>query len=276
MAFKLVLSMDLPDASRHWILQRLQATKAGNLKNFNASSKPFQGPQTPSSVLQGLQGSLNNKSSLLLEVKSALKELFAKDILDVDLTRDGDQHELSELSELNVSHLSQNGQKQTQQRIQNVDNKQKVKVINRQTYQPGQKRMPPGPPSISQLDRSKRLKVSQEEAEQSNKVSELKRNLKGMNIELKIQPVAPKPTGVTFSNISEIKNLFKQEPLPSKQTSNQISSNTTFAKKAESIVKAMAKPAQMARVGAGHQVATVILNPSPKIKLFEHSKNRLF
>ena len=249
MAFKLVLSVGLPDASRHWILQRLQTTKAGNLKN--ASSTKFQGPQTPSSVLQGLQASLSNKSSLLLEVKSAIKELFAKDILDVDLTREGDQHELSELSELNVSHISKNGKKSTQQRVQNLD-KQKVKVISRQTYQPGQKRMPPGPPSMSQLDRSKRLKVSQEEAEQSNKVSELKRNLKGMNIELKIQPVAPKPTGVTFSNISEIKNLLKQEPPPSKPTSNQISSNTTF-------VKAVAKPAPLARVGAGHQVAQPVV-----------------
>ena len=246
LAFKLVLSMGLPDASRQWILQRLQ-TNAGNV-----SPKIFQGPQTPSSVLQGLEASLKNKSSLLLEVKSALRELFAKDISDVDLTREGDQHELSELSELNVStHLSQNGQKSTQQRVKTVDKKLKVKPINRQWYQPAPKRMPPGPPSMSQLDRNKRLKVSQEEADQSNKVSALKRNLKGMNIELKIQPPAPKPTGVSFSNISEIKNFLKQEAVPSKPISN-----TTFPKREEFVVKA----APLGRVvGGGHQVALPVV-----------------
>ena len=244
---KLVLSMGLPDASRQWILQRLQATKASNLKN--ASSKKFQGPQTPSSVLQGLQASLNNKSSLLQEVKGALKELFAKDISDVDLTSEADQHELSELAELNVSHLSQEVPKPSHQRV-GIVAKQKGKASNRQTYQAGQKRSPPGPPSLSQLDRNKRLKVSQEEAEQANKVSEIKRNLKGMNIELKIQPAAPKPTGVTFSNISELKNLFKQETLPSKQ----IVVNTTFPKRVESIVKAEPKP----RVSS-HQVAQPVV-----------------
>ena len=218
---KLVLSVGLPDASRQWILHRLETKALPPTKS--------QGPQTPSSVLQGLQASMNNKSSLLLEVKSALKELFAKEILDVDLTREGDQHELSELSDLNVSHVSQNGSKPSQQRGGSVA-KQKWKATSRQqTYQVGQKRMPPGPSSLSQLDRNKRVKVSQEEAEQSNKVSELKRNLKGMNIELKIQPPAPKPTGVTFSNISEIKNLLKQEIKPT-------SSNTTFPK--STVVKA--------------------------------------
>ena len=247
-AFKLVLSMGLPDASRQWILQRLQTTAS------DVSSEKFQGPQTPSSVLQGLQASSNNKSSLLQEVKSALKELFAKDISDVDLTREGDQHELSELSELNVSHLSQS---RLISRV-GIVTKQKGKATNRETYQAGQKRMPPGPPKLSQLDRNKRLKVSQEEAEQLNKVSQIKRNLKGMNIELKIQPAAPKPTGVTFSNISEIKNLFKQETLPSRQTSKQIVVNTTFPKRVESIVKAEPKPAALARVSS-HQVAQPVV-----------------
>ena len=246
---KLVLSMGLPDASRQWILQRLQ-TQA-------VSATTFQGPQTPSSVLQGLQASLNNKSSLLQEVKGALKELFAKDISDVDLTSEADQHELSELAELNVSHLSQEVPKPSHQRV-GIVAKQKGKASNRQTYQAGQKRSPPGPPSLSQLDRNKRLKVSQEEAEQANKVSEIKRNLKGMNIELKIQPAAPKPTGVTFSNISEIKNLFKQGTPTSKQTSKQIVVNTTFAKRVESLVKAEPNRAAQARVSS-HQVARPVV-----------------
>ena len=244
---KLVLSVGLPDASRQWILHRLETKALPPTKS--------QGPQTPSSVLQGLQASMNNKSSLLLEVKSALKELFAKEILDVDLTREGDQHELSELSELNVSHVSQNGSKPSQQRGGSVA-KQKWKATSRQqTYQVGQKRMPPGPSSLSQLDRNKRVKVSQEEAEQSNKVSELKRNLKGMNIELKIQPPAPKPTGVTFSNISEIKNLLKQEIKPT-------SSNTTFPKRVEStVVKSeQRQAAPVGRVGSSRaQVAQPVV-----------------
>ena len=106
-----------------------------------------------------------------------------------------------------------------------------MKQVGRQWHQPtGQKRMLPGPPSHLGNDENKRFKMNQEEAAQSNKVSELKRNLKGMNIELKIQPPAPKPTGLSFSNISEIKNLLKKEPaLQSKPTSNQVFS--TFPKR---------------------------------------------
>ena len=97
-AFKLVLSMALPEASRHWLLQRLQNSKA----NVSSSSKVFQGPQTPSNVLQGLEASSKNaqdsKMPLLFEVKSALKELFAQQLSEVDLTKEGDQLELSELT----------------------------------------------------------------------------------------------------------------------------------------------------------------------------------
>ena len=231
-AFKLVLGMGLPEASRQWVLNRISSNPQNSLKNV-------QGPQTPSSVLQGLQAakSKNSNPSILLEVKSSLNELFAQQIQDVDLTKEGDQHELSELSELNVSQISQNGQKSTP-RGGNV-NKQKMKQVGRQLYQPtGQKRMLP---SHLGNDGNKRFKVKQEEAAQSNKVSELKRNLKGMNIELKIQPPAPKPTGLSFSNISEIKNLLKKEPaLQSKPTSNQVAS--TFPKRQN--------PVQLSRVSS--------------------------
>ena len=233
-AFKLVLGMGLPEASRQWVLNRISTNSQSSLKNF-------QGPQTPSSVLQGLQAakSKNSNPSILLEVKSSLKELFAQQIQDVDLTKEGDQHELSELSELNVSQISQNGQKSTP-RGGNV-NKPKMKQVGRQWHQPtGQKRMLP---SHLSNDGNKRFKMKQEEAAQSNKVSELKRNLKGMNIELKIQPPAPKPTGLSFSNISEIKNLLKKEPaLQSKPTSNQVFS--TFPKRQN--------PVQLSRVSSNH------------------------
>ena len=231
-AFKLVLGMGLPEASRQWVLNRISSNLQSSLKNV-------QGPQTPSSVLQGLQAakSKNSSPSILLEVKSSLKELFAREIQDVDLTKEGDQHELSELSELNVSQISQNGQKSTP-RGGNV-NKPKMKQVGRQLHQPsGQKRMLP---SHLSNDGNKRFKMKQEEAAQSNKVSELKRNLKGMNIELKIQPPAPKPTGLSFSNISEIKNLLKKEPaLQSKPTSNQVFS--TFPKRQN--------PVQLSRVSS--------------------------
>ena len=236
-AFKLVLGMGLPEASRQWVLNRISTNSQSSLKNV-------QGPQTPSSVLQGLQAakSKNSNPSILLEVKSSLKELFAQQIQDVDLTKEGDQHELSELSELNASQISRNGQKSTP-RGGNV-NKQKMKQVGRQWHQPtGQKRMLPGPPSHVSIEGNKRFKVKQEEAAQSNKVSELKRNLKGMNIELKIQPPAPKPTGLSFSNISEIKNLLKKEPaLQSKPTSNQVFS--TFPKRQN--------PVQLSRVSSNH------------------------
>ena len=248
-AFKLVLSMALPEASRHWLLQRLQNSKKCKA-NVSSSSKIFQGPQTPSNVLQGLEASSKNtqgsKMPLLFEVKSALKELFAQQLSEVDLTKEGDQLELSELTQLS--------QKKTmkQEAAANVD-KQKVRQANRQTHQQAsQKRMPPGPHNSSQLG-VKRLKSSQGGADQqSNKVLEIKKNLKGMNIDIKIQPAEPKPTGVSFSNISEIRNLLKNEQAPSQATSNQTSSSPNFAKMRIENMNHLARP-------NGHQVAQPVI-----------------
>ena len=248
-AFKLILSMALPEASRHWLLQRLQNSKKCKA-NVSSSSKIFQGPQTPSNVLQGLEASSKNvadsKMPLLFEVKSALKELFAQQLSEVDLTKEGDQLELSELTQLS--------QKKTmkQEAAANVD-KQKVRQSNRQTHQQAsQKRMPPGPHNSSQLG-IKRLKSSQGGADQqSNKVLEIKKNLKGMNIDIKIQPAEPKPTGVSFSNISEIRNLLKNEQAPSQATSNQTSSSPNFAKRRIENMNRLTRP-------AGHQVAQPVI-----------------
>ena len=248
-AFKLVLSMALPEASRHWLLQRLQNSKKCKA-NVSSSSKIFQGPQTPSNVLQGLEASSKNvadsKMPLLFEVKSALKELFAQQLSEVDLTKEGDQLELSELTQLS--------QKKTmkQEAAANVD-KQKVRQANRQTHQQAsQKRMPPGPHNSSQLG-VKRLKSSQGGADQqSNKVLEIKKNLKGMNIDIKIQPAEPKPTGVSFSNISEIRNLIKQEQAPPQATSNQTSSSPNFAKRRIENMNHLTRP-------NGNQVAQPVI-----------------
>ena len=249
-AFKLVLSMALPEASRHWLLQRLHNSKKSKA-NVSSSSKIFQGPQTPSNVLQGLEASSKNvadsKMPLLFEVKSALKELFAQQLSEVDLTKEGDQLELSELTQLS--------QKKTmkQEAAANVD-KQKVRQANRQTHQQAsQKRiMPPGPQNSSQLG-VKRLKAFQSGADQqSNKVLEIKKNLKGMNIDIKIQPTEPKPTGVSFSNISEIRNLLKQEQAPSQATSNQTSSSPNFAKRRIENMNRLTRP-------NGNQVAQPVI-----------------
>ena len=182
---------------------------------------------------------------LLFEVKSALKELFAQQLSEVDLTKEGDQLELSELTQLS--------QKKTmkQEAAANVD-KQKVRQANRQTHQQAsQKRiMSPGPQNSSQLG-VKRLKGSQGGADQqSSKVLEIKKNLKGMNIDIKIQPVEPKPTGVSFSNISEIRNLLKQAP--SQATSNQTSSSPNFAKRRIENMNRLTRP-------NGNQVAQPVI-----------------
>ena len=249
-AFKLVLSMALPEASRQWLLQRLHNSKKSKA-NVSSSSKIFQGPQTPSNVLQGLEASSKNvadsKMPLLFEVKSALKELFAQQLSEVDLTKEGDQLELSELTQLS--------QKKTmkQEAAANVD-KQKVRQANRQTHQQAsQKRiLPPGPQNSSQLG-IKRLKSSQGGADQqSNKVLEIKKNLKGMNIDIKIQPSEPKPTGVSFSNISEIRNLLKQEQAPSQATSDQTSSSPNFAKRRIENMNRLTRP-------NGNQVAQPVI-----------------
>ena len=249
-AFKLVLSMALPEASRHWLLQRLHNSKKSKA-NVSSSSKIFQGPQTPSNVLQGLEASSKNvadsKMPLLFEVKSALKELFAQQLSEVDLTKEGDQLELSELTQLS--------QKKTmkQEAAANVD-KQKVRQANRQTHQQAsQKRiMPPGPQNSSQLG-VKRLKGSQGGADQqSSKVLQIKKNLKGMNIDIKIQPSEPKPTGVSFSNISEIRNLLKQEQAPSQATSDQTSSSPNFAKRRIENMNRLTRP-------NGNQVAQPVI-----------------
>merc|ERR1719454_327320 len=140
-----------------------------------------------------------------------------------------------------------------QEAAANVD-KQKVRQANRQTYQQAsQKRiMPPGPQNSSQLG-VKRLKGSQGGADQqSSKVLQIKKNLKGMNIDIKIQPSEPKPTGVSFSNISEIRNLLKNEQAPSQATSNQTSSSPNFAKRRIENMNQLTRP-------AGNQVAQPVI-----------------
>ena len=73
-----------------------------------------------------------------------------------------------------------------------------------------------------------------------------------MNIDIKIQPAEPKPTGVSFSNISEIRNLLKNEQAPSQATSNQTSSSPNFAKMRIENMNHLTRP-------AGHQVAQPVI-----------------